>query len=238
VLCGTAWFDEVFRQLDSNISITWQTGDGERVAPDQTLCTLEGPAHPLLSGERTALNFLQSLSGTATVARQYADIIEGIPTRILDTRKTIPGLRTAQKYSVHCGGCYNHRVGLYDGILIKENHISAAGSINKAIEQAKKQGLPLAIEIEVENLNELEQALQAGADIVLLDNFSHDLLIQAVSQTGGRAKLEASGNITTENLRAAAETGVDYISIGALTKHLHAIDLSMRIQTTENKGLE
>lgn len=232
VLCGSAWFDAVFQQLDRQIQIHWQCKDGDRIAPGQLLCTLTGPARQLLTGERTALNFLQTLSGTATVARSYADAIAGSSTRILDTRKTIPGLRNAQKYAVRCGGCHNHRTGLYDGVLIKENHIAAAGSVSAAVSQAKQHAGKLPVEVEVENLEELRQALEAGADIVLLDNFDLTTLQHAVSLAAGQAKLEASGGITLNNLRAVADSGVDYISIGTLTKHLHAVDLSMRINTT------
>jgi nicotinate-nucleotide pyrophosphorylase (carboxylating) len=230
ILCGHNWFNAVFHHLDTNIDIRWYARDGDGIASDQQLCTLEGPARSLLSGERAALNFLQTLSGTATLARAYASRLEGLATRILDTRKTIPGLRRAQKYAVRCGGCHNHRFGLYDAFLIKENHIAAAGSIADAIRAARALGKQLPVEIEVENLAGLEQALRAGADRVLLDNFDIDTLREAVAVNAGRAELEASGGITLDNVRDYAATGVDYISIGALTKHLRAIDLSMRFR--------
>lgn len=232
VICGCDWFNAVFAQLDQldrTIHIDWMVADGERVAPNQQLCTLSGPSRPLLSGERTALNFLQTLSGTATLASHYAQAVAGSGVRVLDTRKTIPGLRRAQKYAVRCGGGHNHRVGLYDGILIKENHIAAAGSIATAVAQARANapaGIP--VEVEVENLHEVGQALDAGADILLLDNMSPQLLRQAVALNKGQARLEASGGITLQNIGEIAATGVDYISVGAITKQLYAIDLSMR----------
>lgn len=228
ILCGTAWVNEVFLQLDSNIQINWLADDGDQISPDQTLCQLEGNASTLLTGERTALNFLQTLSGTATLAKKYSDAVAGTNTTILDTRKTIPGLRTAQKYAVRCGGCSNHRIGLYDGILIKENHIAAAGSIQSAIESARKHHPGITVEVEVENSRELQQALDARADILLLDNFSIKGLSDAVNTTAGKARLEASGGINLENVRSIAETGVDYISVGDLTKNIAAVDLSMR----------
>lgn len=227
-LCGVQWFDSVFDQLDTSISISWKAQDGDRVRANSVLCELRGPARSLLTGERTAMNFLQTLSATATLSTVYADAVSGLPVKILDTRKTIPGWRVAQKYAVKCGGCFNHRVGLYDGILIKENHIMAAGSIERAIHQAKALAANVPIEVEVENLTELEQALQAGADIVLLDNFSIDDLNKAVALNKGQSQLEASGGITLENIREIAETGIDRISIGALTKDIKAVDLSMR----------
>ena len=230
ILCGRNWFDAVFYHVDSEVDIRWYAHDGDAIAPDQQLCTLKGRARSLLSGERAALNFLQTLSGTATVAHAYASRVEGLATRILDTRKTIPGLRRAQKYAVRCGGCHNHRLGLYDAFLIKENHIAAAGSIAAAIQAARALDKKLPVEIEVEDLDGLAQALQAGADRVLLDNFAIDALREAVALNAGRAELEASGGITLDNLRDYADTGVHYISIGALTKHLRAIDLSMRFQ--------
>jgi nicotinate-nucleotide pyrophosphorylase (carboxylating) len=231
VLCGSAWFDEVFRQLDAAISTTWAAKDADSIQANQIVCRLHGPARAILSGERMALNFLQLLSGTATQARRYVDAVSGTHTKILDTRKTIPGLRRAQKYAVTCGGGQNHRMGLYDGILIKENHILAAGSIARAVQQAKAsatEGIP--IEVEVENLDELRDALAAGVDRLLVDNFSLQSLKAAVAQTRGRATIEASGGITLENVRTIAETGVDYISVGALTKDVKAIDLSMRFE--------
>lgn len=229
VICGQEWFDEVFAQLDEDIRIKWQVKDADRVEPDQLLCTLSGSSRALLTGERTALNFLQTLSGTATLASRYAEAIAGTGVKVLDTRKTIPGLRLAQKYAVTCGGCHNHRIGLYDGVLIKENHIAAAGSIAAAVEKARQTApSDIPVEVEVENLDELEQALAAGADILLLDNMSPALLRQAVDINKGRAKLEASGGITLQTIHNVAETGVDYISVGEITKELHAVDLSMR----------
>lgn len=229
ILCGRAWFDAVFARLDPNIRIDWRVGEGEEVEADTVLCNLQGCARSLLTGERTALNLLQTLSGTATLARVYARAVEGTGVRVLDTRKTLPGLRKAQKYAVRCGGCHNHRLGLYDGILIKENHILAAGSIALAVRTAQALGANVPIEVEVENLDELQQALGAGADRLLLDNFSLDLMREAVALNAGRVELEVSGNVTLETIRAIAETGVDYISVGALTKNLRAVDLSMRI---------
>jgi nicotinate-nucleotide pyrophosphorylase (carboxylating) len=228
VLCGTAWFDEVFRRLDHGIRILWAANDGDDLQAGEEICTLHGPARALLTGERTALNFLQTLSGTATQARRYADAIAGTGAAVLDTRKTIPGLRTAQKYAVACGGGRNHRMGLFDAFLIKENHILAAGSIAEAVAQARRTAPGRPVEVEVEDLAELEQALQAGADQVLLDNMDLASLRQAVALTAGRARLEASGGVHLDTIRAIAETGVDYISVGALTKDLHATDLSLR----------
>ena len=235
VICGRAWFDAVFRLIDETVSINWQATDADKINSGDVICSLQGPARALLTGERTALNFLQTLSGTATLANQYAEIVKDLKTRILDTRKTIPGLRLAQKYAVLCGGCHNHRTGLYDAFLIKENHIAAAGSIKQAIDTAKSLDTNLLIEIEVENLAEMMEALDAGAKRLLLDNFSIEKLQEAVTLIDNRAELEASGGITLNNLRKVAETGVDYISIGALTKDLHAIDLSMRFTTTVDK---
>ncbi len=231
VLCGTAWFDEVFRQLEPGIHIHWQAGDGDRVARDQLLCTLRGPARALLTGERTALNFLQVLSGAATLARRYADAVAGARTAVLDTRKTLPGLRRAQKYAVRCGGCRNHRIGLFDAILIKENHIMAAGSITQAVLTARRLHPGVTLEVEVENLAELEEALRVNPDIIMLDNFDRDTMRRAVETVAGRVKLEASGNVSLDTIRAIAETGVDYISVGSLTKDVRAIDLSMRFKT-------
>ena len=228
VLCGRPWFNAVFAELDDRIAIDWEVADGDFVEPDQVLCRLTGPARPLLTGERTALNLLQTLSGTATQARRFADAVGDLPVRVLDTRKTLPGLRVAQKYAVRIGGCHNHRTGLYDGILIKENHIAAAGSIEAVIQAARALDLPWPIEIEVENLDQVAQALDAGADILLLDNFDIEMLKSAVACAQGRARLEASGGINLDNIRAVAETGVDRISVGELTKDLHAVDLSMR----------
>ena len=228
VLCGCAWFDAVFAELDERIQVHWNLHEGERVAADQTLCTLRGPARALLTGERAALNLLQTLSGTATRAAQFAAAVAGLTVRVLDTRKTLPGLRYEQKYAVRIGGCHNHRIGLYDGILIKENHIAASGSISAAVAAAHALNTHLPVEIEVENLAQAREALQAKADILLLDNFTLALLREAVALNAGRAKLEASGGVTLENIRRIAETGVDYISTGALTKDINAIDLSMR----------
>lgn len=230
VVCGTAWVDAVFRLLDPRVAVHWQVADGNRVAADRVLFQLEGPSRALLSGERAALNFLQTLSGVATQSRHYADLVEGTGVKLLDTRKTIPGLRLAQKYAVTCGGCHNHRIGLYDAFLIKENHIAACGGIAEAVAAAHRIAPGKPVEVEVESLDELEQALRAGADIVMLDELSLDDMRKAVAIAAGRAKLEASGGIDDESLRAVAETGVDYISIGALTKHVRAIDLSMRLQ--------
>lgn len=230
ILCGTRWFDETFAQIDPSVTVTWAAADGDPVAVDQTLCKLTGPARALLTGERTALNFLQTLSGTATVTRRYVDRIDGTGAQMLDTRKTIPGLRQAQKYAVVCGGGKNHRMGLYDAILIKENHIMAAGTIRQAVAKARSIDPAVPVEVEVESQAELAEALEAGADIILLDNFDNAALRTAVASTRGRAKLEASGNVELETIRGIAETGVDYISSGALTKHLRAIDLSMRFR--------
>lgn len=230
VLCGTAWFQEVFVRLDPETRIEWRVQDGETVSPAQTLCTIDGPARSLLSGERTALNFLQTLSGTATRARRYATAVAGTGAKVLDTRKTLPGLRNAQKYAVRCGGCYNHRMGLFDAILIKENHILAAGSIAQAIAAARgiAAGKSVTVEIEVETLDELQEALAEKAEFILLDNFKVEDMARAVAVNRGRAKLEASGGIGLDNIRAVAETGVDYISVGNLTKDVQAVDLSMR----------
>ncbi len=228
VICGVEWVDETFRQLDRDLSVTWSVADGDKVQAEQTLFTVSGSARSILTGERTALNFLQLLSGTATQCDSFAQLIANSSVRLLDTRKTLPGLRTAQKYAVTCGGCYNHRIGLYDAYLIKENHIAACGSITAAIKQAKSNHPEKPVEIEVENLAELTKALAAKADIVMLDNFSTAQLKDAVALNNQQAKLEASGNVSRESLADLAETGVDYISIGALTKHVQAIDLSMR----------
>jgi nicotinate-nucleotide pyrophosphorylase (carboxylating) len=232
VICGTQWVNCVFRKVSPAVSIEWSVKDGDIVTPDQTLFELSGPARALLTGERCALNFLQTLSGTATVCRQYADLVKGLDVKLLDTRKTIPGLRYAQKYAVTCGGCFNHRMGLFDAFLIKENHITACGSIELAIRQAKQISPDKTIEVEVESLAELNQALAARADIIMLDNFNLADLRRAVELTDRRAKLEASGGITEQSIRPIAETGIDYISIGALTKDCKAIDLSMRFQAS------
>lgn len=229
-LCGTPWVNETFRQLDGDVHIEWLIEEGARVAPNDVLCRLEGPARALLTGERTALNFLQTLSGTATASRHYADLVAGTKCKVLDTRKTLPGLRTAQKYAVAVGGCANHRVGLFDAFLVKENHIAAAGSIVLAVKGARELVPDVVVEVEVENFDELDQALDAGADVIMLDEFDLEGMRRAVQHVNGRALLEASGSISAENLRAVAETGVNFISIGALTKHLYAIDLSMRFE--------
>ncbi|WP_220802764.1 carboxylating nicotinate-nucleotide diphosphorylase [Pseudomonas sp. NCCP-436] len=229
VVCGTAWVDAVFRQIDPRVAVHWRVHDGERVQPDQILFSLEGPARALLSGERSALNFLQTLSAVATRCRHYADLVEGTGVRLLDTRKTLPGLRLAQKYAVTCGGCHNHRIGLYDAFLIKENHIAACGGIAQAVETARRIAPGKPVEVEVESLDELHQALAAGADIVMLDELSLVDMREAVRLTAGRALLEASGGIDDSSLRAVAETGVDYISLGTLTKDIKAVDLSMRL---------
>lgn len=239
VICGRAWFDAVFAAIDPTITIEWQVEDGQLVAANQPLCQLHGHATALLTGERTALNFLQSLSATATAARRYVDAVAGSGCTILDTRKTIPGLRLAQKYAVRCGGASNHRIGLYDGILIKENHIAAAGSIAAAVAAAQQQALPgMLLEVEVERLDQLQQALDVGVERILLDNMSLDQLRAAVALTAGRAKLEASGGVALEQLAALAATGVDYISVGSITKHLQAIDLSMRFQLAPTAAAE
>lgn len=231
VIAGQPWFDETFRQLDARVKIEWRVADGDQVVANQRLCNLRGPARALLTGERTALNFLQTLSATATEARRYADCVAGSGVKILDTRKTLPGLRDAQKYAVRCGGCHNHRHGLYDGVLIKENHILAAGSITRAISQVRPYAKGKAVEVEVETLAELQEALAAGADIIMLDNFNLEQIREAVAINAGRAKLEISGGVSFEQLPVLAATGVDFISIGGLTKHVRAIDLSMRFDT-------
>ncbi len=229
VICGTAWVDEVFRQLDPQTQVHWLVQDGDHVQPNQTLFQLAGNARVLLSGERSALNFLQTLSAVATHCQQYATLVEGTSVKLLDTRKTLPGLRLAQKYAVTCGGCHNHRIGLYDAFLIKENHIAACGGIAQAVAAAQQIAPGKPVEVEVENLQELEQALVAGADIIMLDELSLDDMRRAVVLSAGRAKLEASGGITKDTLRRIAETGVDYISLGTLTKDIKAVDLSMRL---------
>ena len=236
VLCGRAWAEETFRRLDAAVRLNWRAADGDTLAPGQVLFAIAGPARPVLSGERTALNFLQLLSGTATVARRFADAVAGTGCRVLDTRKTLPGLRSAQKYAVRVGGADNHRMGLHDQVLIKENHIAAAGSIAQAVAAARRSAPRVPVEIEVESLGELEQALDAKPDIILLDEFSEAELRQAVARNrarGAPAKLEASGNVTLENVRAIAETGVDFVSVGSLTKHVRAVDLSMRLEFGE-----
>jgi len=227
-ICGIDWFEEVFAQLDTQVFIEWDVDDGDTVEAGQQLCSLSGSTRALLTGERAALNFLQTLSSTATKAAEYANAISGTSVKVLDTRKTIPGLRIAQKYAVSCGGAFNHRIGLYDAILIKENHILAAGGISEAVEAARFNSPELMIEVEVENIDELQQALDANVNRIMLDNFELELLSKAVEITNKRAELEASGNVTLDTIRAIAETGVDYISTGAITKDIKAIDLSMR----------
>ena len=227
-ICGQDWVNEVAQQVDPTIQIDWQVADGDRVAAKQTLFEAQGSARSLLTFERCALNFLQCLSGTATISSHYASMVAHTGVKLLDTRKTIPGLRKAQKYAVSCGGCYNHRVGLYDAFLIKENHIAACGGITQAVQTARLQSPGKPVEVEVETLAELQQAIDAGADTIMLDNFNLDAMRTAVTLAGGKAKLEASGGITEATLVPIAETGVDYISIGALTKDCKSIDLSMR----------
>ena len=233
VIAGRPWVDEVFRQVDPSVEVMWLVEEGQTVSENQALFELKGSARSLLTGERCALNFLQTLSGTATLCREYADLVEGTEVRLLDTRKTLPGLRIAQKYAVAMGGCYNHRIGLYDAFLIKENHIMAAGSITAAVEEARRIAADKPVEVEVENTNQLDEAIDAGADIIMLDNFSPTEMTSAVvhtrEKTQGRTKLEASGGINRTTLRSYAETGVDFISIGALTKDCRAVDLSMRM---------
>ena len=230
VFCGQMWADEVFKQLGGEVVIEWHVQDGDKVEPNQVLCTLTGPARVLLTGERNAMNFIQTLSGCASMVAQYAEKIAHTECRLLDTRKTIPGLRSALKYAVACGGGFNHRIGVFDAYLIKENHIIACGGITKAIETAKQLNPGKPVEVETESLEELQQAIDAGADIIMLDNFSTDMMRKAVEINAGRAALENSGNVTMDTIAEFAETGVDYISVGALTKHLKAMDLSMRFK--------
>lgn len=237
ILAGTAWFDAVFQALDPSVRIDWHYTDGQRLPKDEPLCTLDGPARPLLTGERTALNFLQLLSGVATTTHEYVERVKGTNTAIVDTRKTLPGLRSAQKYAVCCGGGANHRFGLYDAILIKENHIAAAGSIAAAVRQARTNSPQLTVQVEVENLDELEQTLEADVDAILLDNFATHVLARAVNMTQAHARrfrreimIEASGNVDLRTIREIADTGVDRISIGGLTKHVRATDYSLRMQ--------
>lgn len=231
-LCGRAWFDEVFRQIDPKVQVTWKAADGDRVRANQLLCELSGPSRSLLTGERTALNFLQCLSAVATETTRYVEALKGTQCRVLDTRKTIPGLRLAQKYAVRCAGGTNHRIGLFDAILVKENHIAAAGSIAAAVTEARKVNSKVMVEVEVENLDELQQALAAKVDRILIDNFSNEDMKTAVRITREHQnkgiELEASGNMSLETLREVAQTGVDFISVGGLTKHVRAVDLSMR----------
>lgn len=228
VLAGRAWFDETFHRLDERIAVAWAVDEGERLQSDEEVCRLHGPARAILTGERTALNFLQTLSGTATRTRRYVDAIAGTTAVVLDTRKTLPGLRWAQKYAVLCGGGANHRIGLFDAVLIKENHIAAAGSIAAAVQAARTQSPDLLLEVEVEDLDQLDEAVAAGAQRALLDNFSLSKLRAAVQRCGGRIELEASGGIALDTIRAVAETGVDFVSTGDLTKSVQAVDFSMR----------
>ena len=229
VVCGTQWVDQAFALVDDTITLDWHVSDGDTVTPDTVLVSLSGSARSILTAERTALNFLQTLSGTATVTAYYTSLLEGSKTRILDTRKTLPGLRMAQKYAVKCGGGTNHRIGLFDAYLIKENHIYACGSIGKAVATAKATHPEKIVEVEVEIQHELEQALEAGADIIMLDNFTNEQIESAVALNQGKSKLEVSGNVTDERLQSLAKIGVDFISSGALTKHVQAIDLSLRV---------
>lgn len=229
IQCGAPWVNAVFAQLDGAVKVKWLCEDGQAVQAGDTLFTFEGPARSLLTGERAALNFLQLLSGTASSCRRYADIVAGTNVRLLDTRKTIPGLREAQKYAVRCGGCHNHRMGLYDAYLVKENHIAACGSIVAAVQTARRNAPGKPVEVEVESMDELQQALAAGCDRIMLDNFSLEETAAAVKLTAGRTELESSGNVTEATLLAIAQTGVDFISIGALTKDCRALDLSMRL---------
>ena len=230
VICGKQWVNEVFKQVDERVEIHWQVEEGALAEANQVLFTLTGPARAILTGERAALNFLQTLSGTATISKRYADLVNHTKVKLLDTRKTLPGLRRAQKYAVTCGGCHNHRIGLYDAFLIKENHIMSCGTITQAIESAREICSEKPVEVEVESIEELKEALNAHADIVMLDNFSLEQLAEAIKLNNGQAKLEASGGITNETLVPIAETGVDFISIGALTKDCKSIDLSMRVE--------
>jgi nicotinate-nucleotide pyrophosphorylase (carboxylating) len=228
VFCGQAWVDEVFLQLGGDVQVEWLVKDGDILQPDQELFRLHGPARVLLTGERNALNFVQTLSGVATLTARYVAELAGTQCRLLDTRKTLPGLRDAQKYAVTCGGGKNHRIGLYDAYLIKENHILACGGITEAVSEARRLNPGKPVEVEVESLAELGQALHAGADIIMLDNFDVPMMREAVALNAKRAKLEVSGNVTLTTLAEFAATGVDYISVGALTKHVRALDLSMR----------
>ena len=230
VIAGTPWFDACFRRLDPAVRIDWQACDGQRVSPGSVICELQGNARALVSAERSALNFLQLLSGTATATARHVEAVAGTAVRVLDTRKTLPGLRLAQKYAVRCGGGHNHRIGLYDAILIKENHIIAAGGLAAAVASARRSHPGLLLEVEVENLDELAQALAAGVDRIMLDNFTPPLMREAVALTAGRVPLEVSGNVDLASIGDYARTGVDFISVGALTKHVRAVDLSLRLQ--------
>lgn len=232
VFCGRPFADAVFDQIDSRVQLTWHVEEGEHVQKDQILCEFSGSARSILTAERTAMNFIQTLSGVATLTHQYVQRLAPYKTQLLDTRKTIPGLRQAQKYAVHIGGGCNHRMGLYDAFLIKENHIMSCGSIQAAVMQARAQHADKTVEVEVEHLDELQQALDAGADIIMLDNFDTPHILEAVHINQGRASLEVSGNITLERLAKIGETGVDFVSVGALTKHVRALDLSLRVMQT------
>lgn len=228
IICGRPWFDGVMKAVDSQIEIQWHVSEGDEVAAGTIICDIKGPAHAILTAERSALNFLQTLSGTATETNRYVHALNSTHTQLLDTRKTLPGLRLAQKYAVHCGGGKNHRIGLYDAILIKENHIMSAGGIEQAVSRAKQYHPNKLIEVETESLDEVGQAVNAKADIIMLDNFTLEMIEQAVTNVNSRSKLEVSGNVELMHLSELAKTGVDYISTGAITKHLHAIDFSMR----------
>lgn len=231
-IAGAAWFDACFKHIDPGARIDWHVNDGDRVSADTTVCSVHGNARALVTAERTAINFLQTLSATATVAARHADAVAGTPTRILDTRKTLPGLRAAQKYAVRCGGADNHRAGLYDAFLVKENHITAAGGIEAAVRAARAQHPQLLLEVEVESLVELDQAIAAGVDRIMLDEFTPETMHEAVARTAGRVALEVSGSVGLDRLAAIAATGVDFISVGAMTKHVRAIDFSMRLQAS------
>ncbi|HHR6130997.1 TPA: carboxylating nicotinate-nucleotide diphosphorylase [Providencia alcalifaciens] len=236
VFCGQKWLEEVFYQLGNKVKVNWKVQDGDKVSPDQVLCEMRGPSQILLTGERTALNFVQTLSSVSTVTAKYVAFLEGTRTKLLDTRKTIPGLRSALKYAVLMGGGYNHRLGLSDAYLIKENHIISAGSVSQAVSLARQAHPDVPIEVEVENLDELLQALKAQADIIMLDNFTTDMMKDAVVLADGKAALEVSGNVTDKTVREFALTGIDFISVGALTKHIQALDLSMRFIEPESQS--
>lgn len=236
IICGIAWFDEVFRQVNPSIQITWHFQDGDLIKANDILCHIKGNARGMLTAERSALNFLQTLSGTATATGRYVDLIAHTKCRILDTRKTLPGLRNAQKYAVRCGGGVNHRIGLYDRVLVKENHIMAAGSITAAVAQARRLHPSIKVEVETEGLKELAEATAAQADIIMLDDYPLELLREAVKITAGRIPLEASGGVNVDTVRTIAETGVDFISVGSITKHVRAVDLSMRFELQDFKA--
>lgn len=236
ILCGTAWFNEVFRQVNPSIQITWHYQEGDQVKANTVLCDIKGNARGMLTAERSALNFLQTLSGTATATRRYVELIAHTSCRILDTRKTLPGLRNAQKYAVCCGGGVNHRIGLYDRVLIKENHIMAASSITAAVAQARRLHPKIKVEVETEGLKELAEATAANADIIMLDDYPMEMLREAVKITAGRIPLEASGGVNLDTVKAIAETGVDFISVGSITKHVRAVDLSMRFELQDFKA--